>query len=298
MKVRLQSQPSHLPLRYTGPLDCFRQSILADGIIGGLYRGVSAPLFGAALEISSLFFWERVAQKSFYFTNLYPSDAPLPLSALFMTGAISGAATSLILTPIELVKCKMQVPITSAGVEGSAVKAAGITDVVKSVWRHQGIGGFWNGQMGTLIRETGGCAAWFGSKETVTALFHHLNNKKALASASPTATALDHASPLAVPAPLPLWQQAMAGAAAGMSYNFLFYPADTIKSRMQTSAVERAVGEPAMKQSFVKEGMALWKQAGLKGMYRGCGITVARSAPSSAVIFMLYDGLKKQFPFA
>lgn len=55
VKVRLQSQPDHLPLRYTGPVDCFRQSFRRDGFFG-LYRGISAPLVGAALENSSLFF--------------------------------------------------------------------------------------------------------------------------------------------------------------------------------------------------------------------------------------------------
>jgi ornithine carrier protein len=55
VKVRLQSQPDGLPLRYTGPLDCFKQSFRQDGFVG-LYRGVSAPLVGAAVETSSLFF--------------------------------------------------------------------------------------------------------------------------------------------------------------------------------------------------------------------------------------------------
>lgn len=55
VKVRLQSQPDHLPLRYTGPVDCFRQSFRQDGFLG-IYRGISAPLVGAAIETSSLFF--------------------------------------------------------------------------------------------------------------------------------------------------------------------------------------------------------------------------------------------------
>lgn len=58
VKVRLQSQPDHLPLRYKGPLDCFRQSVHNDGL-RTLYRGVSAPLVGAAVETSSLFFSVR-----------------------------------------------------------------------------------------------------------------------------------------------------------------------------------------------------------------------------------------------
>jgi ornithine carrier protein len=55
VKVRLQSQPHHLPLLYTGPLDCFKKSYRQDGI-RGIYRGISAPLVGAAVETSCLFF--------------------------------------------------------------------------------------------------------------------------------------------------------------------------------------------------------------------------------------------------
>jgi ornithine carrier protein len=55
VKVRLQSQPNHLPLKYTGPIDCFKKSLKQDGFTG-IYRGISAPLVGAAVETSCLFF--------------------------------------------------------------------------------------------------------------------------------------------------------------------------------------------------------------------------------------------------
>lgn len=248
----------------------------------GLYRGISAPLVGAALETSSLFFWERAGREALFRIGAYQRDQALPLQTLWLTGALSGAFTSLVLTPIELVKCKIQVPMASS--DGAIrIVAKSPSAVIREVWHHQGIRGFWNGQMGTLIRETGGCAAWFGSKETVTHLFQKFNAKASLAS-HPTTLSEE-------PAPLPLWQQALAGASAGMSYNFLFFPADTIKSRMQTSSVSST----APQNKFWQEGALLWKQHGLKGMYRGCGITVARSAPSSAFIFIIYDGLKSRF---
>jgi ornithine carrier protein len=55
VKVRLQSQPDTVPLRYTGPLDCIKKSLQRDGFTG-IYRGISAPLVGAAVETSTLFF--------------------------------------------------------------------------------------------------------------------------------------------------------------------------------------------------------------------------------------------------
>ena len=273
VKVRLQSQPDTTPLRYQGPLDCFRQSLRTAGIIG-LYRGISAPLVGAAIETSSLFFSYRIAQNVLQAT-IFPlaNSDPLPLSALIACGGASGAFTSLLLTPIELVKCQMQVPLSP-----SSVRGLGSVSIIVSTFRHHGILGFWHGQLGTLIRETGGSAAWFGSYEGVSALFRKYNARH---TPSPARAAKEDT--------LPLYQQMLAGATAGVSYNFVFFPADTVKSRMQTEGVN--AGGQARKTFWVS-GKALWHQQGIRGMYRGCGITVGRAAPSSAFIFAVYEGLR------
>ena len=92
---------------------------------------------------------------------------------------------------------------------------------------------------------------------------------------------------------LAIWQQMLAGAAAGMSYNFIFYPADTIKSRMQTEELAGLSGGP--RRNFWSVGKTLWRQQGARGLYRGCGITVARAAPSSAFIFAVYERLRSWF---
>lgn len=197
---------------------------------------------------------------------------------LFACGAASGAFTSLALTPIELIKCKMQVPLET---HTQRINAPGAWMIIKSVYQHRGFLGFWHGQLGTLIRETGGSAAWFGSYEGVTMFFRGLR-------ASPLVSTGTIEEP-----PLPVWQQLLAGAAAGMSYNFILYPADTIKSRMQTEDVSLSKGGP--QKGFLSIGQAIWKEHGLRGLYRGCGITVARSAPSSAVIFTVYEALKQKF---
>ena len=283
--MRLQSQPATLPLRYAGPLDCFRQSLRAGGL-RSLYRGVSAPLVGAAVETSSLFVTYRLAQvalRKTLYRDLHDAGAALPLSALVLAGAASGGATSLLLTPIELVKCQMQAP---QGPQAASAIAAGQyrspRAVVAEVYRHHGWRGFWRGQLGTLIRETGGSAAWFGSYEGACAVFRRAH----AANADEAATTAVSAN-----AALPLWQQLLAGASAGVSYNFVFYPADTIKSRMQTEAVAPRLGN-GRRLTFWAVGRALWRQQGLRGMYQGCGITVGRAAPSSAFIFTVYEGLK------
>lgn len=283
VKVRLQSQ-SDVPgaVKLSSPVDAFRQAFASpEGPIRSLYRGISAPLFGAAVETSSLFFSYRVAQNTWI--NLSPTlrkekessrdgKVELPFTALLACGAISGAFTSLALTPIELVKCKMQVSTPNPIDPGTGtLRTATIPSVIRAVFRTHGLLGFWHGQLGTLIRETGGSAAWFGSYEGVKILFKKYDK---------TIEKIDEVK---------IWQQMLGGAAAGMAYNFVFYPADTIKSRMQTEDVGKARG------TFMSVGRELWAQQGLKGFYRGCGITVARSAPSSAIIFTIYETLRKAF---
>lgn len=294
IKVRLQSQPS-LPnsTRLNGPFDAFAAAFRApEGPLRSLYRGISAPLLGAAIETSSLFFSYRIAQ------DILISNSPtfrkqrennndvkieLPFSALLGCGAASGAFTSLLLTPIELVKCKMQVPITPSHLASSlgctSTQPPGPMYLIRSIYMTQGLLGFWHGQLGTLIRETGGSAAWFGSYEGLKKLFLKYDNG---------VNAIEDVK---------VWQQMSAGAVAGMSYNFVFYPADTIKSRMQTEETPGSgSGSKSRKQtSFASTGRQLWQQQGLRGFYRGCGITVFRAAPSSAIIFSIYEGLRKHF---
>lgn len=296
IKVRLQSRPTY-PLssgRLDGPLDAFAAAWRSsEGPLRSLYRGISAPLFGAAVETSSLFFSYRIAQDLLVsnipsFRALQSKDGQfktnLPFSALLFAGAASGAFTSLLLTPIELIKCKMQVPVTSSHFESGfnhiSRKPPGPYQLIKLVFKSQGLLGFWHGQLGTLIRETGGSAAWFGSYEGVKILFEHRNN------------VITHSTKEHGASSTTLSQQLLAGATAGISYNFFFYPADTIKSRMQT---EGGTAAGSRQMNFMSTGRELWNQQGLRGFYRGCGITVFRAAPSSAIIFSIYEALKRGF---
>lgn len=240
-------------------------------------------MLGAAIENSSLFLSYRLAQE--YTQRLfYPliTTEQLPFSALLWCGAASGAITSLALTPVELIKCKMQVPM--AGASGQQ-KAPSILGLIGSVFRNHGILGFWRGQLGTLIRETGGSAAWFGSYEAVSAAFRKHQPPSLYSSGLEEGKSQTR---------LPVYQQMIAGATAGISYNFLFFPADTIKSRIQTEDISNVV-RGIKRPSFLAVGKTLYKQHGVAGLYRGCGITCARSAPSSAFIFAIYESLRHYY---
>lgn len=97
------------------------------------------------------------------------------MGTLLLCGAGSGAFTSVLLTPIELIKCKMQVqsvPYTAiAGSPDVPLKSSthpGPLRLISQIYTTQGFRGFFHGGTGTFFRETGGSAAWFGSYEYVT----------------------------------------------------------------------------------------------------------------------------------
>ncbi|KAK6504144.1 hypothetical protein TWF506_002352 [Arthrobotrys conoides] len=317
VKVRLQTQ-NH----FKGPLDCFTQGLKSDGITG-LYRGIAPPLVGAAAENAGLFFSYTISQnvirKSFY--PSYDSEQKLPMPALVTCGAIAGASCSLILTPIELIKCKMQVqavhppsesttstnnininnnnsnnntnnnvsPKSTAPIQNRSYttatipttlpkpRYAGPITLISEVIKAHGILGMWHGQTGTFLRETGGSAVWFGAYEYVSLAFRnlHLSSSTGIVNDGNTAG-----------------EMMIAGACAGVCYNAVLFPADTIKSRMQTAAVG---GVGSRQMGFWDTGKDIYRVGGLKGLYRGCGITVLRAAPASAVIFLVYETLKARF---
>ncbi|THH29251.1 hypothetical protein EUX98_g4945 [Antrodiella citrinella] len=252
-KVRLQSQVLDATARFSGPIDCLKQTWKKEGI-RGLYRGLPAPIVGAMTENAALFLSYNELQNALRWVGGIPLSRELSLGQLAVAAAGAGAITSFFLTPIELVKCKMQVQMlmtpalalgtTTAGPvaatftsPSSFQKLPGPISVLTSVVRTTGFRGLWLGHIGTLIRETGGGAAWFCSKEAVARLL--LARRHASAK---------HGEPKPE---LKVWESAVSGACAGVSYNLALFPADTVKSAMQTEAElrPRAAGEPDHKIS-------------------------------------------------
>jgi ornithine carrier protein len=171
-------------------------------------------------------------------------------------------------------------------------KLPGPISVLTSVIRNGGLRGLWLGHTGTLIRETGGTAAWFTTKEFVGRLLVARRLKKeGQHSVALTSSGNVELRP---------WESALSGACAGAAFNFVLFPADTVKSAMQTEEELRPTKQVAgakspPKATFFGTFRAMYRAQGLRGLYAGCGITIARSIPSSAIIFLIYDGLSKHF---
>ena len=225
-------------------------------------KGLAIPLLGSVVENSALFFFFG------QFLNVFNAFGPptqmtggqelrsLPKSVL--SGFCSGVCVSFLLTPIELVKCKLQI---QDGVRER--RYAGPLDCMRKVVRQHGITGMYTGHSVTALRESFGCAAWFGIYETSCRLL-----------AKPGQSRTD----------LSAVQHVTAGALAGIAYNAALFPADVIKSQVQTA-------EGAEKQyGYARTVSRLYNAEGIRGFYRGLGVTLARAVPANMVIFGTYVG--------
>lgn len=172
------------------------------------------------------------------------------------------------------------------------VKPPGALSIIQSILRDNGLKGFWLGQTGTLLRDTGGTAAWFMIKEIVADVLRNRKHRK-----QQTTIDCDEYVPhrAEFTEDILLWESALAGAVAGGASTLLLYPADTVKSAIQTEEELRPslrTCQALRPATFWRTASRMYRACGVSGFYAGCGMTVATSILSSGLIFVIYDGLK------
>jgi len=222
------------------------------------------PLLGATAEDAALFVTYNQVQSLLRWMRGAPADSTSPLSELCVAAAASGAMAGLVLTPVELIKCKMQVQMMGRPRDAGALPSA--TSLILQTLRQDGVRGLFHGFSGTLLRETGGGIAWFLSFELATRELIALHSSR-------------RNGPLLTKSDLGALELALCGAVAGISYNVSLFPADSIKSAMQTERELR--GATAPRTGFFAMLLRIYRTRGVAGLYAGLGVTCLRSAPSS-----------------
>eukprot|EP01006_Ploeotia_vitrea_P014384 TRINITY_DN38813_c0_g1_i1.p1 TRINITY_DN38813_c0_g1~~TRINITY_DN38813_c0_g1_i1.p1 ORF type:complete len:292 (-),score=37.75 TRINITY_DN38813_c0_g1_i1:109-984(-) len=254
LKVRLQAGS---PGQYAGAWDCFRKTLANEGFMG-LYKGLLSPVCGAGAECAVLFF--TYGRLKALITKFNPTEehkkGVFTLPELVVSGFIAGGAVAHVLTPVELIKCRLQVQEAGGAV---VERYNGPVHCAKRIIATEGIKGLFRGHKGTLLREMPGNAAWFGVYEVVCKWFH-----------GPRGTKED----------LPAWKLMLAGGVSGMAYWTAFFPADVVKSQQQIVAE---------KEAFSTTFKRIYRNGGVRALYAGWGITMVRALPSNAVIFCTYE---------
>eukprot|EP00026_Physarum_polycephalum_P014612 Phypoly_transcript_15149.p1 GENE.Phypoly_transcript_15149~~Phypoly_transcript_15149.p1 ORF type:complete len:225 (+),score=17.20 Phypoly_transcript_15149:83-757(+) len=174
-------------------LTCFSTTVKTSGV-RGLYNGLLTPLLSCTLETALLFYAYEKSKSLLEPLNL----TPFWINA--GSGLCAGVCTPLIATPVEFIKCNLQV-------QGQATTHqiySGPLDCIIRTCTEKGIRGMYKGYFATMLRESPGSSLWFVVYEATT---------KRLV---PPGQAKND---------LPMWKLMIAGSMSGIAYWTAFFPA-------------------------------------------------------------------------
>ncbi len=252
--VKVQAQTlSFKEGRHISPLKMMRDTITKEGW-RALYRGLPSPLISSMGENMILF-----GAYGFGVRMLHGDKDNVPLYKQFLSGGFSGGVVSFLMTPTELIKCRMQT--TNENVRHYRNSWQCLVETVKT----EGVKGLFRGQVSTMFREIPGNAAWFAGYELGIYLL------------TPTGKTKKHIHPVGL---------AAAGALGGMCYWFFPFPFDVVKSKIQTCTHGLPAGMPTSVGNVMRH---VYRTEGVAGLYRGLGLTLLRAAPTNAVLFLSYE---------
>ncbi|XP_052136277.1 mitochondrial arginine transporter BAC1 isoform X1 [Oryza glaberrima] len=159
VKVKLQAHNTTAHGKvYRNAFHCTRRILVEEGM-RGLYKGASSSFIGIALE-SSLFFGTYSQAKQLLKGK--SEDGRPQLQVIIPSAACSGALISCILTPTELMKCRMQVQGKHA-LHGTRYSSP--LDCAMKTLQSEGVCGLFRGGLATLFREAVGNAVFFCTYE-------------------------------------------------------------------------------------------------------------------------------------
>ncbi|KAJ5083048.1 Mitochondrial substrate/solute carrier [Penicillium argentinense] len=258
VKVRLQTAEKGI---YSGAMDVVRKTVAREGLVRGMYAGVSAPLVGVT-PMFAVSFWGYDLGKTLV-NNL--STVPVvnntpqySIAQISSAGFFSAIPMTLITAPFERVKVLLQIQGQKTLAPGEKPKYSGGMDVVRQLYKEGGVRSVFRGSAMTLARDGPGSAAYFAAYEYI---------KRSL---TPKDANGNVTGELSLPAVL------AAGGAAGIAMWIPVFPVDTIKSRLQS-----APGKPTIGGTI----RTVYASGGFKAFFPGFGPALCRAVPANAATF-------------
>lgn len=268
VKVRMQAHvcpvggvlPCEDPQHVAGMRDAARKIVRADGV-RGLWRGLSATL-ALALPTTSLYFTMYESFMGYASTRDGIGDG----TAAVVSGAGARIFTATLASPVELARVRVQ-----AGARD------GVGDILRSVYKEEGLRALWRGLGPTLVRDAPFSAIYWGAYEALK------DPNRSLLPTTLLSGQHNFAGFLA------------SGIGAGTLAAVLTVPADVVKTRRQTTAgmgagVGKRQGSPG---DIVR---LILRDEGMRGMFRGVGPRVVKVAPSCAIMMGSYELFKAMLP--
>jgi len=316
VKVRLQVQDGRGKNEYKGLRDGLVSIFRSDGFLG-LYRGLAPNLMASGVSWGVYFFSYNHA-KNFWRANFLHSDAsalaagaPAPrLGPLAHLGcaAFSGTCATLFTNPFSMVKTRLQLQGKEVSANGRVYH--GVLDAFTRIVREEGFATLYRGIGPSLVLVSNGALQFMSYEElkrlTVTHLIASHEERELHAAHFLAMGALAKVFSATVTYPMAVTRARL----------YQRQPDDMVLKKIErgkpvpalaaaalvggpnggaAAAVPSAPLPPPHKQVDGKyQGMLdviskIWRGEGWKGFYRGLTPMLIKTAPSSAMTFLIYE---------
>lgn len=250
VKVRLQCAPT----KFTGVLPCIRKTITEDGVFA-LWRGSIPALIGALSENVVAFGTNGIIKRIIGDFDKADENGKKQLTwTPIIAGSLTGALTSFVLCPCDILKCRSQVHIA----KGLATQS--LLSMTKEIIHSRGWRGLYTGLSWQLMRDVPFYGTFFGSYEILCQLFKNHTD----------------------------WSEPaiyfISGGLAGQIGWIASIAPDTVKSRIQTCHLVIS-GTTIAKDIYATRG--------LRGFFLGLEVAVLRAFPANAALFLGYEYSRK-----
>ncbi len=141
-------------------MDVLTQTVKNEGLLA-LYKGMASPLIGIAAQ-NALLFTAFQTSKRF----ISPESQSLSTAQVAAAGAIAGGINSILSSPVEMFKIRMQAQITSKSTSSTSnlaqVKAKKLSTVAREIYTSYGLkNGVMRGFWVTVAREVPAYAGFY-----------------------------------------------------------------------------------------------------------------------------------------
>ncbi|CAA0839073.1 Mitochondrial arginine transporter BAC2 [Striga hermonthica] len=219
-----------------------------------LFCGMFAPL--ASISFQNAIVFQSYATLSRAFDTNITTVEPPSYKGVALGGIGAGAIQSLVITPIELIKIRLQLQRKTE----NNINQSGLLDVTRNILKKQGWRGMYHGLCITLLRDTPSHGVYFWTYEFAREQIHPGCRKNGQES---FATML------------------FSGGLAGVTSWISCYPFDVLKTRIQAQSKYCGVFD-SFKRCVEQDGYCV--------LWRGIWMTLSRAFIVNGAVFMSYEG--------
>lgn len=188
-----------------------------------------------------------------------------------VAGSLSGLGTRITVSPLDVIKIRLQLQVVRHDQGGVGVKYRGAAHALSRVIKEEGILGLWKGSMTAELLWAGYTGLHFGGYYSLQAALDQLERTNGQSSSSSRGVSRD----------------SLCGGVAGGVATVCTYPLDLIRTRLA------AQPEPKVYRGMTHAMKSVYRAEGFKGLYRGLFPTLLQAIPQSAIQFATKEAVQR-----